>query len=34
MGFVLAFIAGAFVGITLMCIAITWADDDDRMDDN
>lgn len=29
MGMVLAFIVGAIVGITLMCIAVTLEDDDD-----
>lgn len=29
MGMVLAFVIGAIVGITIMCIAITWADDEE-----
>lgn len=29
MGMVLAFVIGAIVGITLMCIAVTLEDDDD-----
>ena len=29
MGMVLAFVIGAIVGITIMCIAVTLEDDDD-----
>lgn len=29
MGMVLAFVVGAIVGITIMCIAVTLEDDDD-----